>query len=261
MERAIRVVSVERGTTRASSALLAFGGAGACTRASGHGPGHVHRARPAQRGRALGARPAARRCGARLLAGDPAARHGPHARRSARCVRAARRAGARRPARRGFDEADIQLTRTSGPCATRDSPTRSACRCRPRTARCSTSATRNCTATAHRRARRKSWPCGCAGSGRRASRRSGTCLRRVAVAPPIGARPARFGASWRVGAHFALDALLPAWPAPARPWIAGGEATIVVPRVRLPRARVWHLRVVAHRPTRRRTRHRLGLAA
>ena len=75
MERAIRVVSVQRGLDPREFALLAFGGAGgmhACEIAETLDIAHRHRA--AARRRALGARHAARRRHQGLRADDPAGR-------------------------------------------------------------------------------------------------------------------------------------------------------------------------------------------
>ena len=104
MERAIRVVSVERGHDPRDFALLAFGGAGgmhACEIAETLDIGTVDRAAP--RRRAVGARHAARRRHARttpltvLRAGDDVDR-----RRARHAVRAAGRRAERDLAREGF---------------------------------------------------------------------------------------------------------------------------------------------------------------
>jgi N-methylhydantoinase A/oxoprolinase/acetone carboxylase beta subunit len=80
--------------------------------------------------------------------------------------------------------------------------------------------------------------------------------------PPLAARPARFGTAWLSTPHFALDALLPGMAGPGPALIAGGEATIVVPPdfgFRVHESGTFVLSRIT--PTRRRTRHRLDLAA
>ena len=97
MERAIRVVSVQRGFDPRDFALLAFGGAGgmhACEIAETLDIAHRHRA--ALRRRAVGARHAAGRRDEGLLGHAPAAHRRPHRTREIdalrrRCVERATR--------------------------------------------------------------------------------------------------------------------------------------------------------------------------
>jgi N-methylhydantoinase A/oxoprolinase/acetone carboxylase beta subunit len=80
--------------------------------------------------------------------------------------------------------------------------------------------------------------------------------------PPLIVRPARFGTTWIATPHLGLEALLPGMAGSGPALIAGAEATILVPPdfgFRVHDSGVFVLSRVA--PTRRRTRHRLDLAA
>jgi N-methylhydantoinase A/oxoprolinase/acetone carboxylase beta subunit len=79
---------------------------------------------------------------------------------------------------------------------------------------------------------------------------------------PLVVRPTRFGSAWVPTPHFALAALLPGMAGPGPALIAGAEATVVVPPefgFRVHESGSFVLSRIT--PTRRRTRHRLGLAA
>jgi len=263
MERAIRVVSVERGHDPREFALLAFGGAGgmhACELATALGMSTVLVPRNAGVLSALGllladavrdySRAILRRATA-LTLDDLLAVCAPLDERARGDLRG-----------EGFDEADIQLTRTvdvryEGQSYEIGVPLSAAYR----------------TLFDERHAQLYGYSAPSRPAEVVAVRVRGIGqtrkppLRHVPpgasrLPPPIGARPARFGASWLSVPHFALDALLPGMAGPGPALIAGGEATIVVPPefgFRVHESGTFVLSRIA--PTRRRTRHRLGLAA